>query len=646
MLAARSRALRFGAVGLLVGVSLFAADSDLPLFGALKPGEHPVGFRVIPALAASAGPDVTPRPIEVALWYPSIRRSEDPMRFGEYLAISPDLRERSTGPPGGPALVPATDLAGTLSIAVTGDPKGLSPELAGRILMAPMLARRDAPPAEGKFPLVLWGSRYGTAAAQAIMSEWLASQGFVVAFGRPHDDRWKMPFELVAPSEKADELDRQVRDLRGALQSVRGRGEVDPANTFLVTWSYAGEAVFGLHRSDPRIRGVVALSTNLLDGWVYAPAEAIPSIPDGPLDVPVLLMDQERNRNGELRPVPAAFANLPPGSARVVFPTLAHGSFNAVEGMLPGIYGIANVQPWSKGGSEARIGYETITRFMGLWMEQILGDPAAPREREALLASLPPGFARYESAPARPRAPLAGAEVEFPSADGLAVSGTLYRPPPGVATRACVLLVHQSGSSRGEYAVIGPALARRGYFALAVDLRAGRRDRWASEWNATARRAGALARIEGGDQPAFAAIRRGAREDLVAAQSFLAAQPGCEAGVVPWGSSFSANFVLERAAEAPQTVRAVVSFSPGEYNRESPEHMQGIVKNLKAPALIVWAEREVGDTATPKILEAVPGAKAGYASPTGYHGSSILFEDPLAWTALWRFLDGLPAASP
>ncbi len=29
---------------------------------------------------------------------------------------------------------------------------------------------------------------------------------------------------------------------------------------------------------------------------------------------------------------------------------------------------------------------------------------------------------------------------------------------------------------------------------------------------------------------------------------------------------------------------------------------------------------------------------------TGYHGSSMLFQDTLAWTALWRFLGELPPA--
>ncbi len=80
-----------------------------------------------------------------------------------------------------------------------------------------------------------------------------------MAFGRPREARWKMPFELETADAKAVELDEQVRDLRGALHSVRERGEVDAERTILMTWSYAGEAVFVLHRSDPRIRGVVAL---------------------------------------------------------------------------------------------------------------------------------------------------------------------------------------------------------------------------------------------------------------------------------------------------------------------------------------------------------------------------------------------------
>ena len=641
MFAFLSRSLRIAAIGLLPAALAAAAEPDLPLFGDLRPGPQLVGFRIVSALTSPAGPGETPRLLDVALWYPSSRSADEPMRFGEYLGISPDLREKSVGPPGEPSSVVPTDLAATLSVAVTGDPKGLSPELVEKILAAPMLARRDATPASGRFPLVFWGSRYGTAAAQAVLCEWLASQGFVVAFGRPRDERWKMPFELSTPAEKATELDQQVRDLRGALQAVRERGEVDAERTFLVTWSYAGEAVFALSRSDPRIRGVVAMSTNLLDRWVYAPPEAIPAIPDGPLEVPVLLVDEARTASGEPRVAPPSLAALPPGSARLVLPGLAHGNFNLLEGMVPGLYGLSKVQRWSRGGPEARTGYEAVTRLGGLWMRQILGDAAAAAERDRVLASLPSGFARYEAVAARPRPSIAETDVSFRSADGLVVTGRLYRPPDGVPARACLLLAHQSGSSRGEYAVIGPELARRGYVSLAVDLRWGRRDKWAGEWNSTARRAGSLGRLESADRPAFGAILAGARADLAAAETYLAGQ-GCRDGVVLWGSSFSANAVLERAAEAPAGVRAVVSFSPGEYDKDKPGHMQGVARAVSVPVLVVWGfdEEEGG---MPKIVEAVPGARSGFASKTGIHGSSILFQDPLAWTALWRFLDGLPA---
>ena len=640
-----TKTLRAAAMGWMVAAALCAEGSELPqlpLYGSLKPGEHPVGFRTIAALAATAGPGEAPRLLEVALWYPAAAGAGDPMQFGEYLALSPDLREKSTGPAEAP--VAATDLPKTLSIAVTGAADGLDPELVTRLLGAPMLARRDALSAPGRFPLVLWGSRYGTTAAQAVMSEWLASQGFVVAFGRPRDARWKMPFELEAAAAKAEELDQQVRDLRGALQALQDRGEVDPSRCFLITWSYAGESAFGLQRSNPRLRGVVAMSTNILDQWVYAPTESIGAIADGPLDVPILLVVDEKNREGVARPVPAATAALPAGSGRLVFSNLRHGNFNLVEGMVPGLFGVSRVQPWSRGGREAALGYAAVTRLVGAWMRQILGDAGAGSERDRILAELPAGFARWEPVAATARVPVPATKVSLRSADGLLVTGDLYRPAPGTPIRACVLLAHQSGSSRGEYAAIGPALARKGYTALAVDLRWGRRDKWSAEWNETARRAGSVARLEGGDRTAFGAILAGARQDLAAAQSYLSGQ-ACGAGVVLWGSSFSANAVLERAAEAPSGVVAVVSFSPGEYDKEKPEHMRSVAKTISAPVLVVWGFDEA-EGRMPEILEAVPGAKTGHASKTGMHGSSILFQDPAAWTALWAFLERLPSGGP
>ncbi len=97
---------------------------------------------------------------------------------------------------------------------------------------------------------------------------------------------------------------------------------------------------------------------------------------------------------------------------------------------------------------------------------------------------------------------------------------------------------------------------------------------------------------------------------------------------------FELNTPSEKAEELDRQVRDL---------RGKPEHMQGVARTLSVPALIVWGfdEAEIG---MPKILEAVPVTKAGRSSATGVHGSSILFEDPSAWPALWSFLDSLAPA--
>ena len=62
-------------------------------------------------------------------------------------------------------------------------------------------------------------------------------------------------------------------------------------------------------------------------------------------------------------PKPTIFDQLHPDSRYVSFTALAHGNFNGLEGMIPGVLGTEKVQSWSKGGEIARIGYETICKL-------------------------------------------------------------------------------------------------------------------------------------------------------------------------------------------------------------------------------------------------------------------------------------------
>ena len=64
--------------------------------------------------------------------------------------------------------------------------------------------------------------------------------------------------------------------------------------------------------------------------------------------------------NGNVRTPPVLFDSMHPNSRYVSFSQLAHGSFNALEGMIPGVLRTNKVQSWSKGGEVAQLGYETI----------------------------------------------------------------------------------------------------------------------------------------------------------------------------------------------------------------------------------------------------------------------------------------------
>jgi alpha-beta hydrolase superfamily lysophospholipase len=54
--------------------------------------------------------------------------------------------------------------------------------------------------------------------------------------------------------------------------------------------------------------------------------------------------------------------------------------------------------------------------------------------------------------------------------DGVSISGLAYAADH---PKAIVLLFHQAGSSKAEYATIAPRLAAAGFSALAIDQRSG-----------------------------------------------------------------------------------------------------------------------------------------------------------------------------
>lgn len=193
------RAVLISLVALTAPSPVFAQST--PLWGKLTPGRFPVGFRSEWQLDHSRRYNTTfddqtkyadspaPRPILLNVWYPAAGtsdarrmphrdyleiRSEDPRlaKFATKLAeynrdvIAKEIMQK-----------PAKDL---------GDREK---QLLEQFLDTPTACNRNAPPAEGRFPLVIYHSGHGSSFEDnAVLCEYLASHGFVVvgsAFQKP-----------------------------------------------------------------------------------------------------------------------------------------------------------------------------------------------------------------------------------------------------------------------------------------------------------------------------------------------------------------------------------------------------------------------------------------------------------------------------
>jgi dienelactone hydrolase len=226
----------------------------------------------------------------------------------------------------------------------------------------------------------------------------------------------------------------------------------------------------------------------------------------------------------------------------------------------------------------------------------------------------------------------AGEPVSFPAGDGATVYGEIYRAA-GPA-KAVILLFHQAGANRGEYAPIAPRLAAMGYDALAIDQRAGG-TRWGQTNQTVAARGQATEN--------FAALPD-LEGTLAYAQKTWPGKP-----VIAWGSSYSASLVFFLAAWHPDQVAAVLSFSPGEYFDGMSVRDQAA--KTRCPVFISSASDPEEIAEARRLYDAVPGSdKTDFVPRQAVHGSAALRPDlnpagaPEIWSAVAAFLNGLPAS--
>lgn len=225
---------------------------------------------------------------------------------------------------------------------------------------------------------------------------------------------------------------------------------------------------------------------------------------------------------------------------------------------------------------------------------------------------------------------LVAQPVHIKAVDGVTVYAMYY---PSEQPKALILLFHQAGSSKAEYATIAPQLQAAGYAALAIDQRSG----------------GSLF----GQNQTVAGIRGMPQGEEV---DYLSALPDVEAAlawgkangngkpIILWGSSYSASlvFLLAASSSAKDSVKAVVAFSPGEYFSDK-KMVEKAAAKIAVPVFVDQAS-DKGEIAEGKaIISATMSTdRQQYIPATGIHGSSTLnsSKNPAGAAENWRAVLG------
>ncbi len=371
--------MKLGTLFLLVltfTVNTIYAQKEINLFGNLNFGRYEVGVKQL-ALVDTLKEE--PREISIILWYPA-KGNGDKLKFADYMDYRGELTE--------------SELLQDISIGLGGEEKLFTKDSLELLLHAKMNAIKEGAAKSGKFPLLIWSIRYGTVEYQNILSEYLASHGYIVAFAEDEPNS-PYPWQLQSTNDKANALNQQIVDINASIEYLKDQRNVDQTKIGLLSWSYAGESAILTQINNTEIDLVVGLSSIDFSNGVYLGSELSDKIEIEKLNVPYLILFEQVAPNGKMRTLPDLFDSMHSNSRYLSFNELAHGNFNGLEGMIPGILRTNKVQNWSKGGKEAQVGYEAICRITLSFLDTVFYQSNFDSFREGvseIRENLPKGF--------------------------------------------------------------------------------------------------------------------------------------------------------------------------------------------------------------------------------------------------------------
>ncbi len=210
--------------------------------------------------------------------------------------------------------------------------------------------------------------------------------------------------------------------------------------------------------------------------------------------------------------------------------------------------------------------------------------------------------------------------ITFHSLDSLEITANLYEIGEDAPT---IVLCHQARFNKFEYEGVAQVLNEKGFNCLAIDQRSG--GPIANQLNQTNLKA--VEENKGVDY-------LDAIQDITAAVNYAANR--YNKPIILWGSSYSSTLVLYEAINN-ENVKAVVSFSPGNYFQNELGSLVDKLEDFKKPFFITSSLAEI--PGVEKLLAKVKFKKKQvHFKPNGggHHGSRALWPHQTGGEEYWE----------
>ena len=260
----------------LIALCCAPSGAQQPLLIDNTPGQYAVGFRTVEQHDTSRTyGQAKARPIQTAVWYPA-RAGGKPMRYDDYLVLR-GWDDDFTRTPQQRSKVVEDWLQ-----SFVGADRAAQVAAERRDVL---WAVRDAQPAAGKFPVIVYSPSFSSPAVEnAEMMEYLASHGYIVLASPA--------LGVASRAQKMDaaHVEAQAADIRFLVAYAASLPQADSARLAVVGFSFGGLANALAAAQDARIKALVSLDGSLR--YHHQLVAQLPALQPEALRTPLLFLAQ------------------------------------------------------------------------------------------------------------------------------------------------------------------------------------------------------------------------------------------------------------------------------------------------------------------------------------------------------------------